>query len=182
MRSLKALAILTIFFASSMTLAMSGCTSPAPTPAPTAAPTATPAPTPATAALSITGMVNTPKNFTLDDLNGFTQHYAAWQNQAGNSTFNGTGPYVVDLLNATGTKAGAANVTLECTTPGNTFSNTVMLADLNSKYANSIIAYNWTGLNKQGVVVTNTNHTLQLIVPAGGGKNQVGDITLITVS
>jgi hypothetical protein len=61
-------------------------------------------------------------------------------------------------------------------------STTVTLADMNSKYSDSIVAYNWTGINKQGVAVTNTNNTLQLIMPAGGGKNQVGNITQITVS
>lgn len=184
MRPIKAMAILTIFIVLSVALVFSGCTSPAPTPAPTAAPTATPTATPAAGptVLSITGMVNTPLDLTLSDLNGYTQHSAGWQNNAGNSSFNGTGPYVLDLLNKAGLKSGAVNITFASTDPANSFSNTVTLADMNSKYSDSIVAYNWTGINKQGMPVTNTNKTLQLIVPAGGGKNQVGNINLITVS
>lgn len=184
MKPLKAIAILTILAVFTTALAVSGCTSPTPTPAPTTAPTATPTPTAVagTTVLTIAGKVNTPLDLTLSDLNGYTQHYAAWQNNAGNNTFNGTGPYVLDLLNKAGLKSGAANVTFACTDPAAPYSNTVTLADLNSKYSDNIIAYNWTGINKQSIVVTNTNKTLQLIVPAGGGKNQVGNITLITVS
>ncbi len=183
MRSLKAIAILAILAVLSAALVVSGCTSPTATPTPTAAPTATPTPTPAAGpTLAITGMVNTPLDLTLSDLNGYTQHYAAWQNQAGNNTFNGTGPYVLDLLNKAGLKDGATNVTFACTDPAAPFSNTVTLADLKTKYNDSIIAYNWTGINKQGMIVTNTNKTLQLIVPAGGGKNQVGNISQITIS
>ncbi len=180
MKPYKAMAILVMFTVSLAALVVSGCTSPAATPAPTAMPSATPTAGPT--ALSITGKVNTPLNLTVSDLDRYPQHYAAWQNQAGNSTFNGTGPYVLDLLNASGVKDGATNVTFACTNPESAMSTTVTLADLRSKYSDSIIAYNWTGLNKQGVVVTNTNKTLQLIVPAGGGKNQVGDISRITVS
>jgi DMSO/TMAO reductase YedYZ molybdopterin-dependent catalytic subunit len=127
-------------------------------------------------------MVNTPLNLTLSDLNGYTQHNAYWQNNAGNSSFNGTGPYVLDILNKAGLKSGATNVTFACTDPANLMSTTVTLADMNSKYANSTIAYNWSGINKQGVAITNVNNTLQLITPSGGGKNQVGNISLITVS
>jgi DMSO/TMAO reductase YedYZ molybdopterin-dependent catalytic subunit len=127
-------------------------------------------------------MVNTPLDLTLSDLNGYTQHYAAWQSNTGINSFNGTGPYVLDLLNKAGLKTGAVNVTFTCTDPAAPFSNTVTLADLKSTYNESIIAYNWTGVSKQGMVVTNANKTLQLIVPAGGGKNQVGNVTKITVT
>jgi hypothetical protein len=182
MKSLKAIAILAILVI--LPLAISGCTSPTTSPAPTAAPTVTPEPTPVASStvLAIEGLVYTPLNLTLGDLNGYEPHYAAWQNQAGNSTFNGTGPYVLDLLKAAGLKSEATNVTFACTTPGSEMSTTVTLADLNTKYQDSIVAYNWTGINKQGDIITNTENTLQLIVPAGGGKNQVGDISLITVS
>lgn len=182
MKSLKAITILAILVVLSTALAMSGCTSPTATPTPTAAPTATPTPAAGPTILAITGMVNTPLNLTLDDLNGYPQHYAAWQNNAGNNTYNGTGPYILDLLNKTGLKSGAANITFASTDPAAPFSNTITLADLNSKYSDSIIAYNWTGLNKQGKVVTNANKTLQMIVPSGGGKNQVQNINQITVS
>jgi hypothetical protein len=184
MKSLKAIMILAILVAISTALAISGCTSPTTTPAPSAAPTTTPAPTAVAGptALSISGKVNTSLDLTLSDLNGYTQHAAGWQNNAGNSTFNGTGPFVLDLLNKAGLKSDAANVTFTCTDPANSMSTTVTLANMNSKYSDSIVAYNWTGINKQGVAVTNTNNTLQLIMPAGGGKNQVGNITQITVS
>jgi hypothetical protein len=182
MRSLKAIAILAIIVV--LPLAISGCTSPTTSPAPTAAPTATPEPTPVASStvLEITGLVYTPLNLMLGDLNGYEPHYAAWQNQTGNSTFNGTGPYVLDLLKAAGLKSEATNVTFTCTKPESEMSTTVTLADLNTKYSDSIIAYNWTGVNKQGEVIKNINNTLQLIVPAGDGKNQVGDISLITIS
>lgn len=184
MNSLKAISIFAILVVISAALAISGCTSPAATPAPTAAPTTTPVPTTAAGPtmLTVTGNVNTPLDLTLNDLNAYTQHYAAWKNNAGNSTFNGTGPYVLDLLNKAGLKSDATNVTFACTDPSAPFSNTITLADLKSTYNESIVAYNWTGLNKQGVVVTNVNKTLQLISPAGGGKNQVGNINQITVS
>lgn len=165
-------------------MAISGCTSPTPTAAPTATTTATPAPAPAAAptALAVTGKVNTPLNLSVSDLNGYTQHYARWQNNAGNASYSGTGPTVLDLLNKSGLQSGAASVTFACTNPANSFSSTVTLADLNSKYSDSIIAYNWSGVNRQSTTLTNTNNTLQLIVPSGGGKNQVSDIDTITVT
>jgi len=132
--------------------------------------------------LAITGMVNTPLELTLNDLNGYAQHNAGWQNNAGNSSYNGTGPYVLDLLNKAGLKDGATNVTFECTDPAAPYTNTVKLSDLKGAYNNTIIAYNWTGINKQGLPVTNTNQTLRVIAPQGGGKNQVENVSKITVS
>jgi DMSO/TMAO reductase YedYZ molybdopterin-dependent catalytic subunit len=132
--------------------------------------------------LSISGKVNTTLNLALSDLDGYTQHSAKWQNNAGNSSYSGTGVYVLDLLNKAGLQSGATNVTFSCTDPAYAISTTVTLADMNSKYSNSTVAYNWTGINKQGMAITNANNTLQLIVPSGGGKNQIGNITQITVS
>lgn len=132
--------------------------------------------------LTVNGLVNTTLSLTLDDLNAYAQHYAGWANNAGNSTFNGTGPYVLDLLNAAGVKGEATNVTFACTDPAAPYNNTVTLADLQTTYNDSIVAYDWTGIDKNGNNVTNVNQTLQLIVPAGGGKNQVKGIDLITVS
>ncbi len=180
MKPIKAIAILAILGALCTALGVCGCTSPTVTPTPTTAPSPTPAAGPAV--LSITGMVDTPLELTLSDLNGSAQHYAMWQNQAGNSSYSGTGPYVLDLLNRSGIKSGATNVTFACTDPENSYSVTVTLEDLNTKYSDSIIAYNWTGVDKQGMPVTDTKGTLRLIVPAGGGKNQVDDITQITVT
>ncbi len=182
MKPIKAIAILAILAVFTTALAVSGCTSPAATPTPTAAPSATTPPAAGPTILTVTGMVNTSLDLTLDDLNAYTQHYAAWQNNAGNNSYNGTGPYILDILNKAGLKDGATNVTFASTKSATPFNNTIALADLKSKYSDSIIAYNWTGVNKQGVVVTNANKTLQMIVPAGGGKNQVQDIDKITVS
>jgi hypothetical protein len=179
MRSLKAIAILAILVVLSTVLAISGCTSP--TPAPTAVPTATPAPTAVTGptVLSIKGLVNTPLDLTLSDLNASTQSYAFWQNNAGNSSYSGTGPKVLDLLNKSGLKGDAKNVTF---TASDNFSSTMTLVDLKAQYNDSIVAYNWSGIDKSGAAVTNVNKTLLLIVPAGGGKNQIKNINLITVS
>lgn len=182
MRSSKALVILAMLVVLSMVLAISGCTSPTPMASPTPAPTPTPAPAAGSTTLAITGKVNNPLSLTVGDLGGYAQHLAAWQNTAGNSSYSGTGPYVLDLLSAAGLKSDATNVTFACTDPANKLSTTVTLADMNSKYANSIIAFNWSGVNKSGGTITNTDKVFQLITPSGGGKNQVGNITQITVS
>lgn len=184
MNSFKAKAIFVILAVFTIAVAVSGCTTTTPTPTPTAVPTATPTPTPAAgpAMLTITGMVNTPLDLTLADLNAYAQHPATWQNNAGNSSYTGTGPYVLDLLNKAGLKESATNVTFECTDPAAPFSNTIKLSDLKGTYNDTIIAYNWTGINKQGLPVTNTNKTLRVIAPQGGGKNQVDNVSKITVS
>lgn len=184
MKPFKAISIFVILAVFTLAVAVSGCTTTTPAPTPTAAPTTTPTPTPAAGPvmLTITGMVNTPLDLTQSDLNGYAQHSAGWQNNAGNSSYNGTGPYVLDLLNKAGLKEGAANVTFECTDPAAPFSSTIKLSDLKATYSDTIIAYTWTGINKQGAAVTNTNKTLRLIVPAGGGKNQVDNVSRITVS
>jgi len=108
-----------------------------------------------------------------------TQYTAAWQNNAGNASYNGTGPKVLDLLNKAGLLSSASNITFFST---DNFNTTMTLADLNGKYNDSIVAYDWTGLDKNGTVLTNTNNTLQVIVPAGGNKNQAKLLYQITVS
>ncbi len=97
MRSLKAPTIFVILAVLFTALAISGCASPTPTATPTAAPSATPLPSPSAgpAALSITGMVNTPLSLAVSDLDGYTQHFALWQNNAGDSSYSGTGPLVL---------------------------------------------------------------------------------------
>ncbi|OPY30745.1 MAG: Oxidoreductase molybdopterin binding domain protein [Methanocella sp. PtaU1.Bin125] len=185
MRFLKAPAMIVIFAVLLTALAISGCTTPTPTAAPTPVPTATPTPTPAPASgatLSITGKVNTPLTLSVSDLNGYAQHFALWQNEQGTQSYRGTGAFVLDLLNAAGMQGDAVNVTFACTDPADKYSSTVTLADLNAKYSGNIVAFNWSGVDKQGAPVTNANNNLRLIAPAGGGKNQVGNIDTITVS
>jgi hypothetical protein len=181
MKQLKASVILTILVVMLAALALSGCTSPTPTVAPTVAPTAAPTatPVPGPTVLTVSGMVNTPLSLSLNDLKGYTQYSAGWQNNAGNSSYNGTGPRVLDILNKAGLQSGAVNVTFIAS---DNFTTIMTLADLNGKYNDSIVAYYWTGKDKNGVAITNVNNTLQVIVPNGGGKNQAQKLIQITVS
>ncbi len=161
-------------------LAISGCASPTPTAVPTTTPTATPSPAPSgPTVLTVDGKVNTPLNLSLNDLKGYTQYTAGWVNNAGNNSFNGTGPRLLDILNNAGLQSGATNITF---TGSDKFTSSMTLADLNGNYNNTIVAWDWTGLDKNGAKVTNVNNTLQLIVPAGGGKNQAKLLVQITVS
>jgi DMSO/TMAO reductase YedYZ molybdopterin-dependent catalytic subunit len=161
-------------------LAISGCTSPTPTAVPTAAPTATPTPAPSgPTVLTVDGKVNTPLSLSLDDLKGYTQATAGWVNNAGNASYNGTGPKLLDILNKAGLQGGAANITF---TSSDNYTSSMTLADLNGMYNDTIVAWDWTGVDKNGVKLTNTNNTLQLIVPAGGNKNQAKMLARITVS
>jgi hypothetical protein len=183
MNSNKVSILITVFVVLCAAMVLSGCTSPTPsaTPAPTETPTAAPTATPVPGAmvLSITGMVNTTQNLSLADLKGMTQYTAAWQNNAGNASYNGTGPKLLDLLNKAGLQSNASNITFFSTDNYNT---SMTLADLNGKYNDSIVAWDWTGLDKNGTVVTNTNNTLQVIVPAGGSKNQAKLLSEIVIS
>jgi hypothetical protein len=179
MKQLKAPLILTILIVLLVALALSGCTSPTPTAAPTATPTAAPTatPVPGQTVLSITGKVTTPLNLSLNDLKGYTQYSAGWQNNAGNASYNGTGPRVLDILNKSGLLSSAANITFVST---DNFTSVMTLTDLNGKYNDSIVAYDWTGLDRNSTKITNTNNTLQVIVPAG--NNQAKLLYQITVS
>jgi hypothetical protein len=180
MKQLKAPLMLTMLVILIAALALSGCTSPTPTatptPIPTAVPTVTPVPGPTV--LAITGMVTTPMNLSLNDLKGYPQYTAAWQNNAGNASYNGTGPRVLDILNKAGLLSSASNITFVAT---DNYTTAMTLADLMGKYNDSIVAYDWTGLDKNGTKLNNTN-TLQVIVPAGGNKNQAKLLNQITVS
>ncbi len=163
-----------------MALAISGCTSPTPTVTPTLEPSVTPTPEPSgPAVLTVDGKVNTPLNLSLSDLKGYTQYNAAWVNTAGNGSYNGTGPKLLDILNKTSLQSGAINVTFFAS---DSFNNTMTLADLNGKYNDTIVAWEWTGVDRNNVNLTNVNNTLQLIVPGGSTKNQVKLLVQITVS
>jgi|AGTN01.3.fsa_nt_gi Sulfite oxidase and related enzymes len=161
-------------------LAISGCTSPTPTVTPTPEPSITPTPEPSgPAVLTVDGKVNTPLNLSLSDLKGYTQYNATWVNTAGNGSFNGTGPKLLDILNQTGLQSGAINVTFIAS---DNYESSMALADLNGKYNDTIVAWDWTGVDKNNVNVTNVNNTLQLIVPGGISKNQAKLLVQITVS
>ena len=180
MSSLKAPAMLAIFAVLVTALAISGCASPTPTATPTPAPTATATPVPAgPAVLTVNGKVNTPLSLSLNDLKSYPQFTAAWQNTAGNASYNGTGPRLKHLLELAGVQSGATNITF---TGSDNYTTTMTVADLNGIYNNSVVAWDWTGMDKNGAPITNTNHTLQLIVPAGVGKNQAKLLVQITLS
>lgn len=179
MRPLKVSAIFVMFVVLLTALVISGCASP--TPSPTTTPTATPTPAPAAGptVLTVNGKVNTPLSLSLNDLKGYTQATAGWVNNAGNNSYNGTGPKLLDILNKAGLQSGATNITF---TGSDNFTSSMTLADLNGKYNDTIVAWDWTGVDKNGAKITNVNNTLQLIVPAGGGKNQAKLLVQITVS
>ncbi len=177
MSSLKAPTILAMLVVLAMALVISGCTSPTPTVAPTATPT--PAPTGPTL-LTVDGNgINTPLNLSLNDLKGYAQNNAAWINSAGNNSFNGTGPRLMDILNQAGMKSDATNITF---TGSDKYTASMTVADLKGKYNDTVVAWDWTGTDKNGTKITNMNNTLQLIVPAGGSKNQAKLLVEITVT
>ncbi len=115
---------------------------------------------------------------SLTDLKAGTQYNASWVNNAGNASYNGTGPRVLDLLNKAGLLSSALNITFLAS---DGYTSNMTLADLNGKYNATIIAYDWSGMDRNGVKLTYDN-TLQVIVPAGGGNNQAKKLVQITVS
>ena len=82
-------------------------------------------------------------------------------------------------MNKAGLMSGAVNITFVAS---DGFTTDMTLADLNGKYNNSIVAYDWSGMDKNGKAITNVNNTLQVIVPSGGGKNQAQKLIQMTVS
>ena len=180
MRSLKVPVMLILLVVLVTALAISGCTSPTPTTTPTVTPTATPTPAPSgPTILTVDGKVNTPLSLALSDLKSYTQSTASWVNNAGNSSYNGTGPKLLDILNKAGLQSGTRNITF---TASDNFTSSMTVADLNGKYNDTIVAWDWNGLDKNGNKITNVNSTLQVIVPAGGGKNQAQKLVQITIS
>ncbi len=186
MESRKLPAIITILFVLLAVLALSGCTSSTSTATPTPTPTSTPAPTAASSSLPapgtaivVNGAVNNPQSLYLSDLKGYTQYTVTWQESSGKSMFSGKGARVTDLLNSAGVAAGATNV-MFVDTMGNT--NTMSLADLNGKYKDSIVTATWSGNDKNGNIVLNTDETFRLIVPGGSENNQIDRLYKITVS
>lgn len=181
MKSMKVTAIVSLFIILCAVLALSGCTSPTPAATPTPGPGTTPAPTaaPPKAVLTVNGTVNAILSYSLNDVKGHTQYSAGWQNNAGSSSYNGTGPRVTDLLNLAGLPAQAKSIKFVASDGYNV---TMTLADLNSKYSDSIVAWDWSGVDKSGNPKTNKDNTLQLIVPASGSKDQVSNLHWIIVS
>lgn len=181
MRTLKAPAIIVMLAVLITALAISGCASPTPAATPTPAPTATPTPAPSgPAVLTVDGKVNTPLSLSLNDLKtGYTQASAGWVSNDGKASYNGTGPKLLDILSKAGMQGGATNITF---TSGDGFTSSMTVTDLNGKYSDAIVAWDWTGVDKNGNQLTNLNNTLQLIVPAGGNKNQAKMLVQITVS
>jgi hypothetical protein len=73
------------------------------------------------------------------------------------------------IPNKDGLQSGVASVTF---TASDNFTSSRTVADLNGKYNHTIVAQDWNGLDKNGNKITSANNTLQLIVQAGGDKNQ----------
>lgn len=179
MKSLKAPAIFVMLAVLITALAISGCASPTPAATPTPAPTATPSPAPGPTVLTVTGKVNTPLSLSLNDLKSYPQATAGWVNNAGNASYNGTGPKLMDILNDAGLQSDATNITF---VSSDNYTTSMTVADLNDKYGDTIVAWDWTGVDKNGNKLTNENNALQLIVPAGGNKNQAKQLVETTIS
>jgi hypothetical protein len=116
--------------------------------------------------MKIIGKVNTPLTLKISDLKGYPQHYL--NATTGSKTASGTGPYIMDLLNAAGLQDGATSVTF--TSADSSYAKTITLAELNGVYSGGIIAIM-------------ADNSLKDILPSGSASNLwVKNLFTITVS